>query len=319
MRQASDSPVAVDAPALYIVAHADDTLLFQSPSILQHIAGNRRVRTVFLSAGDNGEDASYWTARERGAKNAYALMAGVTPKWSSAAVEADGHSLLLLTLDGRPNVSLVFMRLPDGGYPDGNGTAAYGYQSLKRLWQGKIPAIDAVDGSTAYTRQGLVETLAALMIDYEPGWIATQDYVDTYGDGDHADHYTTAYAVRLAEEMYATPHALVGFTGYNTQHLPANVCGELLLAKQQAFYTYGREDHLTCTDDESCSARPEGAWLRRQYQLGPASPRWARMLRRIRRRVAATISVRRAISRVGLGRRRRRRDAPSSAARQTPR
>src|SRR5258705_13224217 len=61
--------------AMYIAAHEDDTLLFQSPSILQDIQSGRCVRTVFLTAGDAGLDQSYWEAREEGAEAAYAQMA----------------------------------------------------------------------------------------------------------------------------------------------------------------------------------------------------------------------------------------------------
>lgn len=275
------------APAMYVVAHPDDTLLFQSPTILEHIADGRPVRTVFLSAGDDGADESYWAARERGVRNAYAQMAGVPSHWTDATVETPGSPLVLCTLDGLPTLSLVFLRLPDGGYPDGDGTAAHGCQSLKKLWQSTIRTIDAVDRSASYTRQSLVDTLAALMNDFEPGWIGTQDYVETYGDGDHADHYTTAYAVREAHEEYAAPHELVGFTGYGTARRPANVSGDLLQAKQEAFYTYGREDPLTCSDEQSCRTRPEGAWLQRQYLVDAGTPRRVRALRRIRRRAAA--------------------------------
>jgi len=67
---------------------------------------------------------------------------------------------VLETLTAQPNITLVFMRLPDGSYPDGNGTALYDYQSLMQLWQGTESTITAVDNSTSYSLLDLINTLA---------------------------------------------------------------------------------------------------------------------------------------------------------------
>src|ERR1019366_7221456 len=64
------------APRSGTVAHADDSLLFQSPSLLQNIQSNSYVRTVHLTAGDDGLGESYWSEREAGMEAAYAQMAG---------------------------------------------------------------------------------------------------------------------------------------------------------------------------------------------------------------------------------------------------
>ena len=62
---------------LNIVAHLDDDLLFLNPDMLHNIQAGRCVRTVYLSASDDGRDASYWQGREVGEKAAYAQMSGV--------------------------------------------------------------------------------------------------------------------------------------------------------------------------------------------------------------------------------------------------
>src|ERR1044071_6611348 len=67
--------------SMYVAAHEDDTLLFQSPSVLQDIQSERCVRTIFLTAGDAGRAQSYWGGREDGAEDAYAQMAGVKNEW----------------------------------------------------------------------------------------------------------------------------------------------------------------------------------------------------------------------------------------------
>lgn len=71
------------------------------------------------------------------------------------------------TLRDRPDVSVVFMRLPDG-FPLGTGSAMYDYQSLRRLVDGAISDIEAVDGSQTYSWDDLVETLSELMSDFDP-------------------------------------------------------------------------------------------------------------------------------------------------------
>src|ERR1700742_1732637 len=73
---ASAAEPGCTSPAMYVVGHEDDTLLFQSPSVLQDIQSERCVRSVFLTAGDAGRSQGYWGAREDGVEDAYAHMAG---------------------------------------------------------------------------------------------------------------------------------------------------------------------------------------------------------------------------------------------------
>ncbi len=254
--------------AMYIVAHQDDSLLFQSPSLLQNIQSNGYVCTVHLTAGDNGFGESYWGDREAGMEAAYAQMAGVADSWTASTLTIGSHQIVLDTLTAQPNITLVFMRLPDGNNGDGTGTAMYDYQSLMQLWQDTESTITAVDGSTSYDLQDLIDTLAAMMNSFQPQLIATQDFVNTFGDGDHMDHYATAYLAQSAHELFTLPHNFVGYEGYPVGSLAANVSGGLLFTKQAVFYTYGGFDDLTCSSAASCSSTPYAAWLERQYTVG---------------------------------------------------
>jgi LmbE family N-acetylglucosaminyl deacetylase len=253
---------------MYIIAHPDDSLLFQSPSLLQNIQSNVNVLTVHLTAGDDGLAESYWAGREAGIRASYAQMAGVVNVWTTSTLTVGSYQLVLDSLTGQPNVAVIFMRLPDGGYPNGLGTALYGYQSLMQLWQGSESMITAVDGSATYTRTQLISTLASIMSLYQPQLIATQDYVGTFGEGDHMDHYATADLAQAAHELYTSPHNFVGYDGYPTTSLGANIAGSLLATKQAVFYTYGGFDDLTCSSSASCSATPYAAWLQREYTVG---------------------------------------------------
>ncbi|MBN9622779.1 MAG: PIG-L family deacetylase, partial [Actinobacteria bacterium] len=174
--------------SMYVVAHEDDTLIFQTPTITQEVESGRCVRSVFLTAGDAGKSQLYWHSRETGVEAAYALTAGVANEWQSSTVTAAGHTLLLRTLTANPRVSIVFMRLPDGGFPEGLGYASTGNQSLMKLWNGgnkatpSITSISAIDGTNTYTYNGLIETLAGLMNSFQPRVIATQDFKESFAE-----------------------------------------------------------------------------------------------------------------------------------------
>ena len=256
---------------MYVVAHEDDTLLFQSPSILQDIESGRCTRSVFITAGDAGKGALYWQSREEGVEAAYAQMAGVANEWTSSTVVANGHPLLLRTLVGDPRISVVFMRLPDGDYPSGLGYPVTGNQSLMKLWNGgnkatpSISSIAAVDKSNSFTYSDLVATLTALMNAYEPQQVATQDYTETFAGWDHHDHTAAAYFARLAQSSYAKAHQLLAFQDYQTLERPQNVFDDLLAEKKSVFYLYGLYDEGACAEEIACEATEYNNWLKRQY------------------------------------------------------
>ena len=104
-----------------IVAHQDDDLLFQSPALISAIRGGLCVRTVYVTAGDANDSAAYWTSRENGVKAAYAQLAGVANIWTMSDAGIAGHPIPVATLDAATNISLAFMRLPDGFPMEGAG------------------------------------------------------------------------------------------------------------------------------------------------------------------------------------------------------
>ena len=260
---------ARQGPTLTIVAHEDDDLIFISPDLLHAIKAGATVRTVYVTAGDDGMPASYWMTRERGPMAAYALMAGKANSWTKSDAGVPGHPIPLYTLSGSPNISLAYMRLPDGNL-QGSGFPSTGNESLQQLWQGTISMINAVDGSSSYTQNSLIATLARLMTGLRPAQIYTQDFVGTYGDGDHSDHHTTAYLTQAAALQYATSHAVSGYEGYGTSSLKANVSGADLTTKQNAFYAYAQDDSQVCHSKSSCAGGDYAAWLQRQYRVSPA-------------------------------------------------
>jgi LmbE family N-acetylglucosaminyl deacetylase len=228
---------------LNIVAHEDDDLLFLNPDLLHVIQASHNVRTIYLTAGDTGVGVNYRRKREVGVLAAYAQMCGVANSWTETDAYISGHPIPVFTLSDHPSVSLAFMRLPDGNF-DGTGFASTGRVSLQRLWTGAISTIEVLDGSSSYTKATLISTFASLISSFQPDQVNMQDYVGTYGDGDHSDHHSVAYFVQSALQHYSAPHSFTGYEGYNSCFRPANVTGADLVAKRDAFYIYTQHDHL---------------------------------------------------------------------------
>jgi LmbE family N-acetylglucosaminyl deacetylase len=270
-RPGAASAASADCSAgstMIIVAHQDDPLLFLNPDLIHAIQNGRCVRTVFVTAGDDGQGQSYWSSREKGAEAAYSEMAGVANTWTQSDAGVAGHPIPVMTLSTDPNISLVFMRLPDGNI-DGSGFASQGFESLQKLYTGDIPQMTADDGSSSYTLGTLISTLSSLVTSFAPNAIWTQDYAGSYGDGDHSDHHTVAYLTREVSRAWTTStHTLTGYMGYASQGQPPNVTGSNLTAKEDTWFTYAPFDYEVCQDVTSCQQTSYWGWLNAQYTIG---------------------------------------------------
>jgi LmbE family N-acetylglucosaminyl deacetylase len=250
--------------AMQIVAHQDDDLLFQSPDLLHDITAGRSVRTVFVTAGDAARDETYWSGRERGSLAAYAQMAGVADAWSMTDAAVPGTSIRMQTLVGAPQISVVFMRLPDGNRT-GAGMIVHHHESLMRLWQGSIASVHAVDGSATYTGASLRTTLTELMAAFGPTTVRTQDWTIEFGTGDNADHTATALFVQQAHRDYESAHTVVAYEGYPAWTRLPDVTGTDLDAKQRAFQAYATDDSLMCLEPWCPGDLVSSLRLARQY------------------------------------------------------
>jgi LmbE family N-acetylglucosaminyl deacetylase len=250
--------------ALQVVAHQDDDLLFLSPDLLHDVQGGRCVRTVYVTDGDAARGDAYWLAREQGSMAAYAQMAGVADAWTTSDAGVPGHPIRLLTLSADPRVSLVFMRLPDGNRR-GTGMRMHDHESLMRVWQGLIPSITAVDGSTTYTAATLTSTLATLITDFAPTTVRTQDWTIPFQTGDNADHTATALFVQRADPAVTSAHLLLAYGGYPMWTRPADVVGVDLAGKTAAFRAYARHDEIMCLEPWCAGSVVASLRLTREY------------------------------------------------------
>lgn len=220
--------------SFYFAAHEDDWQLFMNPNAFEDVLGGA-AKTVFvhvtagddgLGAGTGGRKYPYYLARENGAIDAIRFMAD-----ADRAPIADlkgqaifnGHPIYRV---GYRNAIGYFMRLPDGD-ASGAGFAGTGFQSLKRLADGKIGALTAVDGSTTYRSwSDLVATVRAI-IKFERAQapliqLNVAELDPRINPADHSDHLMTAHAaLDAAANMECVRRAY--YVDYASAKLPENL------------------------------------------------------------------------------------------------
>jgi hypothetical protein len=252
--------------SLNIVAHTDDDLLFLSPDIMRDVQAGRCTETIYVTAGEAGNGPDYWQSLEAGIHAAYAQMAGVPDNWTAVDDGVANRNITMQSLNGRP-VSVAFLRLPDG-FPDGSGSAAYGNQSILKLWDGDINKITPVDGRKAYTKAQLKATILTMMQNSQATTVRTQNFTtSTVPDGDHSDHWVSAELALAASKKYTTPHTLTAYEDYVEDKAP-NLTGDELAEKWDTFVTFSGYDRLICnTPGAGCPDPPYDGWLTREYIL----------------------------------------------------
>jgi LmbE family N-acetylglucosaminyl deacetylase len=258
------------------VAHEDDDLLFMNPDILHSLHAGSCIRTVFLTAGDSGNDRFYWLGRQLGSEAAYSTMLGIPNIWDQQVVQVDpSEYITIATPRGSAQVSLVFINLPDGNV-HGDGFMDSGNQSLAALYGGKLQTMRAVDGQSAYTHDQLASLLVMLMDIYQPAQINTQGDQPSAQYPDHSDHIATGRFTALAAQQYDDQHfsgviqiPLKRYIGYPIHGYAANVSGQDLTDKQAAFFAYAQYDGNVCKSVEQCAGVPTyNSYISRQYQQG---------------------------------------------------
>jgi LmbE family N-acetylglucosaminyl deacetylase len=180
-----------------------------NPDIETAFQGNRPVRTVYVTSGDAGNPAAYWHDREDGIRAANAAMANVANTWSCQSKTYAGKTATLCTLTPQPRVSLLFLRLLDGGLP-----ALWATDSGPPFWVAPVSSEPTVDGANTYTRSQLISVLAAVMSEVSPERVGTLDGTLANGD-DHTDHMTTALFTLEAVHAYGAVPEVRMYRGYS--------------------------------------------------------------------------------------------------------
>jgi LmbE family N-acetylglucosaminyl deacetylase len=252
-----------------IVAHQDDDLLFMNPDLINDIRSGHCVRTIYVTAGDAGNNQFYWLSREQGSEAAYAYMVGFSDIWIHRIVKLPNNSFVTVANPrGDTKISLIFMHLPDGNL-QGQGFEASHYESLAKLEASRIPIINSVDNQSSYTSDQLVSALASLLNTYRPMEIRTQANYISKQFPDHSDHMAVGRYVKRAYQQYkGNSAATISFyIGYPIQALPANEFGTNYTDKLGAFLAYAKFDATVCHSEQECNQTSTyNDYLRREYK-----------------------------------------------------
>jgi hypothetical protein len=271
---ATPRPAVVASPAVtvYVHAHADDWQLFMGDRASASLRAGKKVVFLYTDAGDAGNGAAYWQARERGALASVDTIVGAG-SWTCAKPTIRTHPVRRCVKGS--NVS-YFMRMPSGNATDGTG---YGFGSLKLL-RDRGTATPAIDNSTTYTSWADFIATVGGILDMEAagqsaGNVAVHapDYDRVANPGDHNDHWATGEAVRAAAAMRTWNMAW--YVDYHTQDLPANVTADAHAIKRAEFLAYDKL--MVASGYSSLASIPKyQAWLWRTYARaepeGAASP-----------------------------------------------
>lgn len=249
-----------------VVAHTDDDLLLMNPALSKQL-NKMCVRSVFVTAADDGRPEQYWRSREFGIKAAYASMLNAESAWTDSTVIIDGHTVSLSALLKHPSVGLVFLHLPDGNV-NGKGFARTGFVSLEALASGKIPIIQTVDRAKSYTYPELIDTLSAILVSDKPSTIFTSLPSGQLSIGDHSDHRAVGGLTMLARTAAKSNTSVSMYIGYPSNGLAPNLSTEDASKKMDTFYTYAKEDNAICISTGSCSPeRTYENYFSRSYKI----------------------------------------------------
>ncbi|MFI1384773.1 PIG-L family deacetylase [Embleya sp. NPDC020886] len=281
---APTSPIGIETLAprsgptgavMQVVAHQDDDLYFMNPDVDRAVRAGTDSVTVFLTAGEadgrNGpggrpDPSAYAAARNNGSRAAYAFMAlgDRAARWERHSVRLrDGAHAELDHLVDAPNIKLVFLNTRKE-----EGIGAHG--RLRTLWNGTERELDTLaardepaGGPYAYTRDGLIDSLADLMRAQTPTVVRTLDpdpdrqrhdrahpaHADNGGVSDHQDHTAAARFTWEALRRYndtrpAANAAAIAYRGYYNERWPHNLAPEARERKDGITRVYGWTDRV---------------------------------------------------------------------------
>lgn len=235
-----------DSSDVILVAHQDDWQLFMGDLVMNQVEAGSHAVFIYLTAGDDGRDSTYWETRERAALQSTRLAAGLAQADSAAikcsTVEILRHPIRKCAI---ANTDSYFLRLPDGNR-DGKGFAGHAYQSLRKLRTNRIAAITAVDGSTTYLGWGDLIATTSAIIDRDSAGVTvhTTDPSIVINPHDHFDHRMAGLLV--ADSRKKESWNVVYYVGYALATRAVNRSSDQARQKLALFRAYDNE--MSATD-----------------------------------------------------------------------
>jgi hypothetical protein len=270
----SSRPARPNKIDFYIVAHPDDWQLFMGDHAYNDIRNNHRVVFIYSSAGDANLGTDYWHVRESAANASAQFIVDLA---SPAIVSSHTSTCANQEIAGHPlqrcvyaNTISYFMRLPDGNL-DGAGYESHHFESLKKLREGSIKSISAIDGSTTYTGWGDFYQTIQQVIKTESNnkvspnvHLNTQEHDPALTPVDHSDHLTIGLAV--TEVIKGTQLQASYYVGYDIKKRPANLSSAASMYKSGTFMVYERVMQSKALKTTFCELPVSySSWLFRTY------------------------------------------------------
>lgn len=265
-------PACPAATVVSFWAHYDDDLIFANPVLQQAFDSGDCLRTVFFTDSDAGEgNSSYSANREAGIRAAYDAIRGESGPWVDRTVPLrSGVTLTLTRPEGDSRISLLFLRLPDGGM-NGTGYRNTGSESLNELIIGDLPVLHTLDTGQEVT----LDQLQGMVVEVVNGYRASEVLAHLPGfaagsSGDHPDHRSVGRIVAdPVDAGYIDPNIVQYAIGYPTAGMLANIKPGPLARKVKTFAIYAARDRvIKCNDSDTCLKVPRfGDWLQRQYLI----------------------------------------------------
>lgn len=234
-----------------VQAHEDDWQLFMSSKIVADLnVSNRKVVFITLTAGDGSAGAAsyaptnipFYISRENGSVYSSKYAADIT----TVSTPQDVPVVSNVTINGKniakytyKNTVNYFLRLPDGN-GNGSGFNNNGFQSLEKLRNGTITAMNVVGYTTSppangpaaytYTWSQLTATIRQIILNEKitgtQSWVHTASTnTGSYNTGDHSDHIFSSWAVQDAVNIVTALSwvGINGFRDYNSSSYAANL------------------------------------------------------------------------------------------------
>jgi LmbE family N-acetylglucosaminyl deacetylase len=222
-----------------VIAHQDDWQLFMGDVLTQRLNSGNRGVFVYLTAGDDGQDSTYWRTRERAALRATRIAGGIPPSdpLACSVVSIRDHPIKKCTLGSTES---YFLRLPDGKR-NGKGFARYGYRSLRKLRANPSSELSAVDSSTTYRGWAdLVATVGGITdLDSSVITVHTSDPSIARNPHDHFDHRMAGLLVADLRQQH--PFSAMYYVGYAVATRAVNRSSAQTQAKTALLLAYDRE------------------------------------------------------------------------------
>ncbi|MFL1480667.1 PIG-L family deacetylase [Pseudomonas grimontii] len=245
-----------------VVAHMDDDLIFIDPAIDQELAKGACVTTVFLNGGSSGAGFEYVIRREAASRKAYARMLGADTAWNTSLIDIGKAKILSVQSSVRPQLRLIFFRLPGGHVRTGDVPLAdlFDLDHEVSSW----PYTDSATGPTnQYTKDSLTQALTTLFERLNATRVyalnpAAVPYIE------HPDHIYSARFAQAALRNLAKDIPVDYYVTYPSAAARFNVEPEAIQRKRDIVATYfyheGAEPFGTVFREDTWN----GNWVGRQ-------------------------------------------------------